>query len=455
MATMTQTTAAEPQHIPLTRLHDGPQQTDVEASIPPPEAPPFDAVDAHAAAPIFKLIVAGFSFFCAGVNDGTLGPLIPYMLEAFGIGTGDVAIIYGTTFAGWLVAALTNPILTAHLTLGQLLGAGAALQLLAQCLRPRGGFAQFCATFSIQALGMAYQDSHSNAFVGGLENVPHRWLSFIHACYALGTFVGPLTATGVANQAPGIYGGVEGWRLVYFGLVGIGVLNLAGVVVAFGDSFWSRRAAAEGHQTEGGGSARKTKVAMLEMGSLLRLKVVWLLSLFYFFELGAAMTASGWVVEFLTTSRGGDIAQMGYVPAGFSGGLFLGRILLAEPTFRFGEQRMILIYSVACAALQLVFWLQPNVIASATALSVMGFLFGPFFATGMSVASKLLPKSSQAAALGFIFVMAQAGGAIFPSITGVIATSAGVAVLQPIVLALILAGGIDWFLIPKIPGRSD
>ncbi|KAF3002813.1 hypothetical protein E8E14_005066 [Neopestalotiopsis sp. 37M] len=181
---------------------------------------------------------------------------------------------------------------------------------------------------------------------------------------------------------------------------------------------------------------------MLEMGSLLRLKVVWLLSLFYFFELGAAMTASGWVVEFLTTSRGGDLAAVGYVPAGFSGGLFLGRILLAEPTFRWGEQRMLLVYSVLCAALQLVFWLQPNVIASATALSVMGFLFGPFFATGMSVASKLLPKSSQAAALGFIFVMAQAGGAIFPSITGVIATSAGVAVLQPIVLALIIAGGL-------------
>ena len=43
--------------------------------------------------PWLKLLVAGFSFFCAGVNDGTLGPLIPYILASFSIGTGEVAIM--------------------------------------------------------------------------------------------------------------------------------------------------------------------------------------------------------------------------------------------------------------------------------------------------------------------------------------------------------------------------
>lgn len=56
---------------------------------------------------------------------------------------------------------------------------------------------------------------------------------------------------------------------------------------------------------------------------------------------------------------------------------------------------------------------------------------------------------------GFIFVLAQAGGALFPSITGLIATSAGVSVLQPIVLALFIVGGITWFLIPKVPRRDE
>ncbi|KAI5924303.1 hypothetical protein F4810DRAFT_709637 [Camillea tinctor] len=64
------------------------------------------------------------------------------------------------------------------------------------CLRPWSPLPVFCLTFLLQALGMAYQDSHANTFVSGLRNVPHRWLGFIHACYALGCFVGPLFATG-------------------------------------------------------------------------------------------------------------------------------------------------------------------------------------------------------------------------------------------------------------------
>lgn len=72
---------------------------------------------------------------------------------------------------------------------------------------------------------------------------------------------------------------------------------------------------------------------------------------------------------------------MGYVPTGWAGGVLLGRLLLAEPTFRFGEQRMILLYGVLSIGLQLVFWLAPNIIAGATALSIMGFFQGPFFAT--------------------------------------------------------------------------
>lgn len=65
----------------------------------------------------------------------------------------------------------------------------------------------------------------------------------------------------------------------------------------------------------------------------------------------------GWVVEYLVEARDGDLSDMGYVPAGFNGGSFLGRLLLAEPTHRWGERRMVLIYSLIGIALQLLFWL--------------------------------------------------------------------------------------------------
>ncbi|KAI2473714.1 MFS general substrate transporter [Annulohypoxylon bovei var. microspora] len=459
----TQTTLTEAQSFSTTELRR-PSSKDAEALPIVDEAPAeAEIVRSEPATPVLKLVVAGYSFFCAGVNDGTLGALIPYIISTFGIGTGEIAIIYATTFAGWLLAALTNPLMTAHLTLGQLLAAGALLQLLAHALRARGPLPLFCAAFLLQALGMAFQDAHSNAFVGGLRNVPHRWLGFIHACYALGLFVGPLVATGIATGEG--EGGIAAWRRVYFVLVDICVLNVVGVAVAFRDTLWSRLRDKGG---EGGGSGngsgsgnrnrgsqKRSKEAMEGMARVLKTKTLWMLSLFYFFTLGANMTAGGWVVEFLTTVRGGELASIGYVPTGMYGSMLAGRLLLAEPTFRYGEQRMLLVYSVLCVALQLVFWLQPNIVGSAVALSFMGFFTGPFFATGMSVASKLFTRDDQPAALGFIFVIAQAGGAVFPSITGLIATNAGVAVLQPIVLALFVAGGISWWLVPKVPQRNE
>ncbi|RYP12563.1 hypothetical protein DL767_011221 [Monosporascus sp. MG133] len=443
------TQVVEAQPIPLTELPRHQPAKDVEAA--PEDAPPGpDVVNREPETPFLKLAVAGYSFFCAGVGMCSLpvsGSVLPGSALPWGFRE-LTSVYYATTFAGWFIAAVTNPILTAHLTLGQLLSVGAGFQLLSQCLRPWSALPLFCVTFFLQALGMAYQDSHSNTFVSGLRNVPHRWLSFIHACYALGCFVGPMIATAIANSPNSM--GISGWKRVYIVLVAISLVNQVGVAVVFKDSLWSRLRVAGNSRTQ-----KRNRAAFRETAGVLKLKTLWIISMFYFFNLGAVMTAGGWVVEFLTTVRGGSLANMGYVPTGYYGGLLAGRLFLAEPTYRFGERRMLIIYSVICACLQLVFWLQPNIIGSAVALSLMGFFFGPFFATGMSVASKAFPKESQTTALGFIFVLAQAGGSVFPSITGLIATSAGVAVLQPIVLALIVATGLCWWLIPRTQVRNE
>lgn len=42
---------------------------------------------------ILKLVCAGFSFFLAGTNDGTTGPLLPYMLHEYNISTGLVTVM--------------------------------------------------------------------------------------------------------------------------------------------------------------------------------------------------------------------------------------------------------------------------------------------------------------------------------------------------------------------------
>jgi len=40
-----------------------------------------------------KLFSAGFSFFVAGTNDGSMGALLPYILKDYEIGTSLVAVL--------------------------------------------------------------------------------------------------------------------------------------------------------------------------------------------------------------------------------------------------------------------------------------------------------------------------------------------------------------------------
>ncbi|KAL4883161.1 putative MFS transporter [Aspergillus karnatakaensis] len=384
-----------------------------------------------------KLLSCGLSFFVSGINDGSLGPLIPYVREAFALNTDMVAILYACTFAGWLCAAVTNTHLQQRLPLGSLMFLGAVLQLLAHTLRQWvPPFPLYVLTFFVASLGQAYQDTHANTFVAQVK-LAHRWLGFIHAMYMAGCLVGPILATAIASSGPDSI-----WGLFYMVPLGLAVLNLGSVCHAFRESI-IMRAAAEDQERASQRNAVSDIKKTLGNGS------VWLLSLFFFCLLGTVTTASGWIVEYLVHARGGDVTYMGYVPAGFNGGSFLGRLLLAEPTYRLGERRMVFLYTVLCLGFQLVFWLVPNIIAAAIAVSLLGFFSGPLFATGISVASKLFVPHIRSSALAFVFVLGQAGGSMLPALTGILASRVDVKVLQPMLVGLLAATGISWLLIPK------
>ncbi|EEY23038.1 conserved hypothetical protein [Verticillium alfalfae VaMs.102] len=168
-----------------------------------------------------------------------------------------------------------------------------------------------------------------------------------------------LGATAVASAGTTSY-----WYLYYTFPLALGVGNLALTCYAFRDTIHFRGRPRSGANntpnTEtqlSGSTSEPTKGAAQLVKETLSNRSVWVISAFFFFYIGGVLTAVGWIVEFLVEVRDGNLAHMGYVPAGFSGGGLPGRILLAEPTFRLGERRMIFIYCVLALAFQLVFWL--------------------------------------------------------------------------------------------------
>lgn len=383
-------------------------------------------------------------------QDGALGALIPYILRSYGISTAYMAAPYGVQFFGWLVAALVGGYVRVLLGTGGMLIAGAFLQFIAQVFRfwvPPFGL--FAVTFFVVALGQALQDTQANTFVSSVKNA-HRWLGVIHGCYALGGLIGPLIAAALASNFEGH------WAKFYTVPLGIGFCNLVLCVYAFRDETpaYARYRRRDVYNLQSTGDVRRSAFAAKELGATVKQKSVWLLSIFFFIYLGTAITAGGWVVEYLHVVRDGPLSQVGYINAAFNGGMALGRILLAEPTYRLGEKRMLLIYGVLSLALQVVFWRVEIIAVGAVTISIMGFLLGPMFATAVSVGSKIIPQHLHQSGLAMVFLVAHAGGSIFPGVTGVIVSQTGVATLQPILVGLLAATIVTWFVVPD-PKKVD
>lgn len=122
--------------------------------------------------------------------------------------------------------------------------------------------------------------------------------------YGLGLLVAPLIATAIASHAP------ERWAVYYSFPLGVGVLNVVLVLVAFfpirdlmGNKFKRAsvsRSGGAGEAAIGDISASQDRESLPrlaqvkeEMIETIKLKSVWLISLFFFFYLGASMTIGG------------------------------------------------------------------------------------------------------------------------------------------------------------------
>lgn len=93
----------------------------------------------------------------------------------------------------------------------------------------------------------------------------------------------PFVSTAVASADP-----QSQWTLFYTAPLGLGVINLALVLVAFRD-----RLSWKISEQQPGGQTLARKSAWKEMQATLQTPSVWLLSLFFFFFLGAVITAGG------------------------------------------------------------------------------------------------------------------------------------------------------------------
>lgn len=305
--------------------------------------------------------------------------------------------------------------------------------------------------FFFLGFGMAINLSLGNVFAANLRNGTAN-LGAMHGSYGLGGTLGPLIATVMVTK-----GGLS-WSRYYLLPLSMTVFNLFFAAWSFwhyeaepGQSLLSN-AERIASRTQGSNNQPRQFSAMAKA---FKSKTVILGALFVFAYQGAEVSISGWVISFLIATRHGNPAAVGYVTAGFWGGITIGRFVLSHTAHKIGEKRFVYGMAIGAAIFELLVWFVPNVIGDAVALAIVGLLLGPVYPCATHVFSRLIARQDQVRSLGVISAFGSSGGAVAPFTTGILAQATGTFVMHPIAVGLFAVMLGCWFSLPSVRKRTE
>jgi fucose permease len=395
------------------------------------------------------------------------GALIPYMEKQYHIGYAVVSLIFITNAIGFITAAFFT-----DLTLEKLGRARACMfsetlliagYVIMACTPPfpvvviawvskllvktwSAWNVDLFSRFLLLGLGLALNLALNNVFCANLANSTVI-LGASHGSYGLGGVVGPIMATAMVSR------GVL-WSRFYIITLGLRVICFFFTGWAFYKYENEPSSLKMGNRVpRRAGETQPTKVQTMKRA--LYCKVTVFACLFIFCYQGSEVSTSGWVISFLIEARGGDPAKVGYVTAGFWGGITLGRFVLSHLAPRIGEKRFVYILTVLSIAFQLLVWLIPNIVGEAVAVSLLGLLLGPVYPCATTIFTRLMDKDVQMTALSFVSSAGSSGGALAPFMTGLLAQAVGTFVLHPICIALFVVMTGCWYGLPNKVKRTE
>ncbi|KAM3444365.1 hypothetical protein NHJ13734_001482 [Beauveria thailandica] len=423
----------------------------VDESAMPDDAPP-GAVSAlqrwnHPRGNVFRIAACFWCFLVMGANDAAYGPLLQSLISYYDLTYTVVSLVFLSPVVGYISSALLNNHL--HLKIGQrgiaILG-GVSHILAYIVIATHPPFVALVFAFMLAGFGNGINDAAWNAWVGNLDK-SSELLGFLHAFYGIGGVISPFISTAMLTK-----GGLS-WYTFYYIMIGVAGVELVSLTAAFWKSTGPVYQAAykESQQTQirhetGLGEALFQKPAA---------RVSWVSALFLLLYVGVEVALGGWIVTFMSKVRKQDDFSSGMSAAGFWLGITFGRAILGFVTPKIGVKLAMSVYIGCAAALELIFWLVPQFIVSAVAVSLQGFFLGPMFPGVVLVASQLLPKHLHVVVIGFAAAFGGCGAAILPFVTGLLVQGSGPTVLQPIILALLVVMLVVWLLLPRIDKKRD
>jgi fucose permease len=376
------------------------------------------------------LVLAYFAFISLGLPDGLLGVGWPSMHLDLGVSTDAVGFLLFAGTAGYLTSSVLAGFALRRLGVGRLLAGSTALAglaLIGYGVSPALWFTVPCALFSGFAGGAI--DAGLNAYAANAFGPRH--MNWLHACFGLGTTIGPIIMTTVLGTG-------NTWRWGY-AIVATAELALA-VAFAVSARSWTAHRPEEAHHSQGG--ARQ----------VFRLPALWISVLAFGVYVAIEVGTGLWAYLLLTHGRGVSATVGGLCVSAYWGALFVGRVIQGVFAGRFDTHRVLLTSLIGMVAGALLVAVPGFAPITVLGLVIIGFSAAPVFPLLTLTTAERVGAGHADRAIGMQIAGSGLGGALIPSGIGVLLSDVTVDLLGPAlaVLSVVLLGLYGVLRRPKV-----
>jgi len=379
--------------------------------------------------------IAYAGFIVLGMSGGLLGVAWPSIRDSFGLSLDAVGTLMIAATAGYLLSSFSTGSVLSRVGVGTLLMVSsvvAGVGLLGYSLAP--AWRAMVLLGLLVGMGGGAIDAGLNTYFA--TNHSASLMNWLHACFGLGSALGPLIMTTVLGMG-------RSWRWGY-GVVGV-LQALFALCFVFTRDQWRLA----GPKLAGASSSSPAgKVSSVDT---LRLPLVWLgIALFFIFT-GTEVAAGQWLYSLFTEARGVAPGTAGLWVSVYWGSLTVGRIVFGVVVDRLGvvSSLRVSMLGVICGAALI--WWNPTDALSFLGLGLMGFGLAPIFPSLIASTPERLGAEHAAQAIGFQVAAASLGVAALPGLAGVLAENLGLEAIGP----YLLVASIAVFLLHEVIVRRE
>ena len=353
------------------------------------------------------IVLAYIAFISLGMPDGLFGVAWPSIREDFGLRLDSVGAFFFAVTTGYMLSSFFSGKIIAQLGVGGTLSASCALTasaLLGYTLVPDWWL--MVALGVAAGLGAGAIDAGLNTYVA--SHFGEGLMQWLHASFGFGVTLGPIIMTTGLNF-------FHSWRLGYQVVGGAQLLLAASFLLTV--RMWQD----DGTPPHAPEQERHLMDYTTPFQETLRQPVVWLNLLLFFLYTGAEFSFGSWTYSLLTLSRNVPVSVAGLWAGSYWATFTLGRILAGLLTHRFGTANLLKAGFLVALGGSVLLWWNPFPQASIIAVSAIGFAIAPIFPGLVSGTSARVGEHHAANTIGMQIAAAGLGGAVVPSLAGVLA----------------------------------